>query len=162
MSARRPSLEELHTALSDLVKLYQFRSRDEKLYYGVTVAQAYCMRALWLHGPLTMGRLARELTLRVSTMTGVVDQLVETGFVRRSSDAEDRRRYRVRLTPLGRRTYERANAEFLERLGDVTEGLSARELRTVHRFLRDVAAMIVGWRDVRSPSARAQGGAADA
>lgn len=69
-------LEHLHTAISDLAKLYVFRSRDDSPYFGVTVARAYTLRALCLLGETTMTDLAREVTVPVGTMTGVVDELV--------------------------------------------------------------------------------------
>ena len=141
-------LEDLHSALSDLVKLYQFRSRDERLYYGVTVGQAYCMRALWLGDELAMTDLARSVTVSLSTMTGIVDQLVELGLATRSVDQLDRRSYRVRLTRRGRSLYERSNREFIERLGVVAEKFSARELETVRAFLLELASMVASWRSI--------------
>lgn len=145
---RIDDLERLHSAISDLVKLYQFRNRDEKLYSGVTVAQAYCLRALWLRGPLSMGELAREVTVPVSTMTGVVDQLVARRLVIRRTAPEDRRSLRVELSASGRRLYDRSNAEFRQRLVEVAARYDDGELAVVREFLSDFTTMIRDWRGI--------------
>ena len=144
----RARLETLHAALNDVVKLYQFRSRDQKLYSGVTVAQAYCLRALWNGGELSMGELARRVTVSVSTMTGVVDQLEAKRLVLRRADVGDRRSVRVRLSAAGRRVYGAALEEFHERLGRVANGYTSGELEVIQRFLREFAGMIAEWRSI--------------
>ena len=75
---------DLEPAMANLVKRYQFRDRNETVAYGLSVSQAYSLRALHQNGPLTMGELATELHLTVSTLTRVVDQLVEKQLVDRS------------------------------------------------------------------------------
>ena len=55
----------------------------------------------------SMGGLARHLMLAVSSLTGVIDKLVAKGLVARARSEEDRRTVWVRLTPPGRRRYER-------------------------------------------------------
>jgi DNA-binding MarR family transcriptional regulator len=153
MAPQNPSsaeLEMLHTALSELVKLYQFRNRDEKLYYGVTVAQAYCLRSLWLSGPLSMRDLARAVTVSLSTLTGVVDQLEELGYVRRGVAPADRRSFLVELTPAGRALYEQSNDEFKKRLRKVARKYGSRDLATVRAFLADFGEMVSQWREIPS------------
>jgi len=150
MSATSNELEELHTALSDLVKLYQFRNRDEKLYYGVTVAQAYCLRALWQSGPLSMRELASAITVSVSTLTGVVDQLEALGFVKRLVAPGDRRSFQVELTSTGRQLYEKSNDEFRKRLRRVARRYTSEQLATVRAFLADFSGMVKEWREIPS------------
>lgn len=61
--------------------------------------------ALWVLGPsspaIPMGALATRLRCEPSTATFLVDKLVEKGLVQRGSDAKDRRRTTVALTPTG-------------------------------------------------------------
>ena len=139
-------LEALHSALSDFVKLYQFRNRDDRLPHGVTVAQAYGLRALWLGGALSMSELARALTVSVSTLTGVVDQLERKQLVQRVIDPQDRRSFRVELTVKGRKLYEESNDAFRSRLRKVARRYTAKELSTVRTFLGDIGEMVLEWR----------------
>ena len=53
-----------------------------------------------------MGELAALLEVRLSTMTGVIDQLEGKGLVERADHPEDRRSLQVRLTSDGRQHYQ--------------------------------------------------------
>jgi DNA-binding MarR family transcriptional regulator len=57
------------------------------------------MDILSTSGPLTAGRLAELTGLTTGAITGVVDRLERSGFVRRERDANDRRRVIVHLVP---------------------------------------------------------------
>ena len=63
-------VQELDRALTDLAKLYQFRSLDARSYAGLTVSQNYTLRDLYFNGPRTMSELAAQLGVPLSTMTG--------------------------------------------------------------------------------------------
>ena len=49
-----------------------------------------------------MGELAVDLDVRLSTMTGVVDQLEEKGWAEHVDGPADRRNLQVKLTAKGR------------------------------------------------------------
>src|SRR5580704_7175786 len=102
--------------LNDLAKLYQFRGLNDPLYDGLTVSQSYVLRRLYFQGPCTMGELAAHLDVRLSTMTGVIDQLEEKGLVERVYHPEDRRSLQVALTANGHTLYRGAHEAFLSHL----------------------------------------------
>ncbi|MFN3885298.1 MAG: MarR family winged helix-turn-helix transcriptional regulator, partial [Rhodocyclaceae bacterium] len=56
---------------------------------------------------LQMKELSRRLMVTGGNVTGVTDQLVREGLVERLSVPDDRRAYRVRLTPAGREAFAR-------------------------------------------------------
>jgi DNA-binding MarR family transcriptional regulator len=84
---------------------------------------------------LRMGELSRRLMVTGGNVTGITDQLVKEGLVTREAPADDRRAFVVRLTPTGRKAFQRM-AELHEvwvvRLFD---GLSAAERRQLHALL---------------------------
>ncbi|MHC4515575.1 MAG: MarR family winged helix-turn-helix transcriptional regulator [Planctomycetota bacterium] len=92
---------QLYEVFVELVRRYQFRDRDSIGCHGISVSQCYSLDALWRSGPLTMGELAAELALEISTMTRIVDHLVEAGLADRQEDAADRRVRRVGITRKG-------------------------------------------------------------
>ncbi len=138
---------DLDHALTDLAKLYQFRSLEERLYGGLTVSQSYAMRSLYFRGPQPMGALAAELGVRLSTMTGVVDQIERKGLVERVDHPEDRRSLQVRLTPAGRKRYRSAHEAFLSHLAPLVEGRPPAECEKILSFLAEVTRTIRRWRE---------------
>ena len=69
---------------------------------------------VWLlhqKGPSTQRELAEGLGVSARNVTGLVDALVETGFVKRNPHPTDRRATLVTLTPRGRRTAENMAAD---------------------------------------------------
>ncbi len=137
----------LDSALTDLAKLYQFRSLDEPLYGGLTVSQSYTLRQLYFHGPATMGALAAALGVQLSTMTGVVDQVERRELVKRVDHPRDRRSVQVQLTPAGRRFYRLSHQAFLGHLAPLVAARSAPELERILGFLGEVTQAIRGWRE---------------
>ena len=67
--------------------------------------EANVIFSLGERGASIMRELARNLRLHVSTMTGIVDKLIEKDFVSRERSDEDRRIVRVSLTEKGQRAY---------------------------------------------------------
>lgn len=102
-----------HRALTDLVRVYQFRDRERICCYDVSVTQCYALEALVLRGPLTLNALASELYLDKSTASRVVDGLEAKGYARRRPNPESRRSLLLAATPAGRRLHARIEAELL-------------------------------------------------
>ena len=93
---------ELHRAMSDLIRVYQFRDRKRICYHDVSVTQCYALSALVTHGSPTLNQLADELYLDKSTACRVVDSLVRKGYAVRLPEPGDGRVVRVEPTPKGR------------------------------------------------------------
>jgi DNA-binding MarR family transcriptional regulator len=142
----RSDLLLLDERLNALAKLYQFRSLDDPLYRGLTVSQSYVLRRLYFDGPRTMGALANDLDVRLSTMTGVIDQLEEKRLVERVDNPEDRRSLDVRITPSGRTRYRQAHEAFLSHLEPLMKGRPAAARRQILSFLADVIETVEAWR----------------
>lgn len=105
--------EALYDALSDLVRVYQFRDRDFICCHDISVTQCYALEALVRHGALSMNELAAELFLDKSTASRVVSTLERKEYVRRATDPEDSRAVRLTTTPSGRRLVERIRKELV-------------------------------------------------
>lgn len=67
---------------------------------GLNVTDLQCINLLTLDGPLTPGRLAQAMGITTGgAVTAVIDRLEKAGYVRRTRDADDRRRVIVELVP---------------------------------------------------------------
>ena len=146
MAAPRDLLE-LDELLNQLATLYQFRSPDVRGYGALTVSQAYCLRILYFKGARTMGELAGELDVRLSTMTGIVDQLEGKRLVDRLDHPEDRRSLRVALSDQGRALYHAAHEAFLSHLAPLIDRRTPAARRQILDFLSHAIEAIRGWRD---------------
>lgn len=62
-------------------------------------------------------------------ITGLIDRMEADGLVKRSPHPEDRRSFVVRLTPAGRRLFERMAAEHGRWVREGFDGLSAEKLK---------------------------------
>jgi len=67
----------------------------------LTVHDCKCLNLLKTKGPSIMREIAEYMGMAVSTMTGVVDRMVQKGLVQRERPEEDRRIVKVQLTELG-------------------------------------------------------------
>ncbi len=113
---------ELYDALSELVRIYQFRDRDRICCYELTLSQANALDAIARHGPLSMNDLSGRMLLDKSTTSRVVDSLVRKGLVVREPDPDDRRALRLECTKEGLSTHRSITRDIVEResgvLGD--------------------------------------------
>ncbi|MEV2221780.1 MarR family transcriptional regulator [Nocardia vinacea] len=91
-------------------------------------------------GPQSPTTLARRMSIRAATMTGVLTRLENSGWVTRIRDIIDRRSVQIQSTGFERLTdvYHDANL----RLDDIASGLSQREGAVIMNYLRQVTAAV--------------------
>lgn len=130
----------IHQALSDLVRVYQFRDRDRICCHDVSVTQCYALEALVRLGPRTLNQLAGELYLDKSTASRVVTALERKRYVTRSAHPRDRRAVVLAPTAAGRRLHDLIRrellAESLELLRDFPPGVRQAAARLLARLTR--------------------------
>jgi DNA-binding MarR family transcriptional regulator len=97
----------------------------------VTMPQFKTLMVLYGMGEATMGDLAEALGTGVSTVTGIIDRLVEHGLVLRVEDPRDRRVVVGRPTEAGVTLVDRLIGAARERMGLVLNRLSSDEIRHV-------------------------------
>ena len=112
-----PDLEQdsadLYDALSNLVRVYQFRDRDRICCYDVSVTQCYALEGLVHLGGMTLNELAAHLFLDKSTASRVVDALERKGYVARTTHPRDRRSVLLEPTETGRALEGKIREEIL-------------------------------------------------
>lgn len=131
----------LYSALSRLVRSYQFRDRERICCHGISVTQCYALEWLREEGPMRLAALADRLMLDTSTTSRVVDSLVRKHLATRVEDPEDRRAVRLALTEPGKQLYERIRAELIEEERAVLTDLTAEERRGAIKLLERLSLM---------------------
>ncbi|MEJ8854978.1 MarR family transcriptional regulator [Variovorax robiniae] len=87
---------------------------------------------------LKMNELSRRMMVTGGNVTGITDQLVTEGLVERVDVANDRRAWRVRLTPRGRKLFNDMAQKHEAWIVDAFAGLNAKEISQLHKLLGKV------------------------
>ncbi len=128
----RPAVAELVPALLMLAKQMRAMQGIKLAATGLVAGQDQLLLAFDRDEPLAVSSLAEALSVRPSTVSKMVDRLVEKGLVGRSSDPSDSRKVCVRLTASGIAMQVRVqavlrdfDAELVRALGDDADGVVA-------------------------------------
>jgi DNA-binding MarR family transcriptional regulator len=109
---------------------------------GLTGRERLALDVLAEHSSLTMGELARHCGSTRSTMTSVVDRLVQRRCVERGSPEWDRRTVHVWITPLGRDFANEHRQIHLDETRELFNHLTDEEREVLVRgYRRAVAAL---------------------
>jgi DNA-binding MarR family transcriptional regulator len=87
---------------------------------------------------LKMNELSRRMMVTGGNITGITDQLVAEGLVARVDVEGDRRAWRVRLTPRGRRLFNDMAQQHEAWIVDAFAALNAKEIAQLHKLLGKV------------------------
>ena len=137
-----PYDESILRALRRIIRAVDLYSRQLSIRHSLTGPQLVCLRQLVQQGPMTPGRLAREVSLSPATISGILDRLERRGYVTRSRRPEDKRQVLVAITTRGReltgRTPPPLHERFTRRLAELPESRQAE----IHRVLGEVVEMM--------------------
>lgn len=91
----------------------QSRSKQMEAAIGITGPQRLVLRIVDRFPALSAGELAHIVRLHPSTITGIVQRLVDKGLLGRTPDRADRRRIQLRVRP-GARPFTRRSPTTIE------------------------------------------------
>jgi len=106
---------------------------------GVTGPQRLVLRIVGQNPGISPGELARVLHVHPSSLTGVLQRLVETKLLHRERDPDDGRRSTLVLTPIGRQINSRRAGTVEAAVQRAMANHSQESLRTVEKVLRGLA-----------------------
>jgi MarR family 2-MHQ and catechol resistance regulon transcriptional repressor len=142
----RSDARSLSDALSELMRVVQFRDRDRACCYDVSVSQCYALKAVADAGPLTVNDLAAHLYLDKSTASRIANGLEAKGYVTRQRAAEDRRVILLRATDRGEALCQAIEddlvSEYLELLGTLSPEARKGITRLVELLAQSFAARV--------------------
>lgn len=135
LSDRSLELERTAAAYDRLVDLLATARTPELLESTLTMAQLKVLMLLSVVGEQRMSDLAGQLGVSLSTTSGLVERLVDAGFVQRREDAADRRQVLISPTPTGTAFMDRFQELGAGQLRELMARLSADELTLVRRAI---------------------------
>lgn len=140
----RARIERVVTTYETLIHRVASAHAPEFLGVGVTMSQAKVLYLVQAEPGLRMSELSARLGTSLSTVSGVVDRLVDQGLVNRTDDPADRRQVVLRITDAGATQLELFReltaGQFRALLAQVDEA----DLVVVERALHILAAAALG------------------
>lgn len=128
---RARTIDEILDLRRDLGRWMHRGLPHEWLDVEITMSQLKTLLVLYGMERASMGELADALGTGVSTVTGIVDRLVEHGLVVREEDPRDRRIVYGRPTAEGLALMDRLVIATRERLARLLTNLSDEDLATI-------------------------------
>jgi DNA-binding MarR family transcriptional regulator len=109
---------------------------------GVTAPQLAAVALLGLHGPMSLSELGERMHTGPSTLTGIVDRMEREELAVRERSSEDRRVWRVGLTPRGGALASRVGTTPGDVVREALGTLTASERRELGRLLAKLSAAV--------------------
>jgi len=126
-----------------------FLRESQRLFrpYGLTGAQYNVLNVLAPHADgISQRELGDELVVDRSNVTGLVDRMEKLRWVRRADHPDDRRIYRVSLTPVGRRLWETVHPRYLAVVAQITRDIAPGRIRDCLATLRRLEKASAQWK----------------
>jgi DNA-binding MarR family transcriptional regulator len=110
--------------------------------HALTPPQIHALLWVGHDGPLTLGELARRVSVTEKTITGIVDRLERDGHLARVRDEGDRRVIRVTHTPSGEALYRRIDRDIDDGVARLVGLLEPDDRAALARILDKLAARL--------------------
>ena len=106
--------------------------------FGLTPMQCLFMETLWEEDGLSVGEIGRRIALDTATLAGILDRMVNAGWVRRETDPDDGRVARVYLSEKALAAMDDLTSAIEKANNDLLTNFALEEKLLFKRFLRDV------------------------
>lgn len=130
--------------LPDLAKAFRTDEPQEALHMDISLPEICILEQLSSNEEPTMSELGRSISADLSTLTRMVDKLVEKEFVVRKSDPEDRRMVRVVITTGGRKIISRFEEQRRKKIESILRQMTSQERKDLLNIFETLVARIYG------------------
>ncbi|HYN48396.1 MAG TPA: MarR family transcriptional regulator [Candidatus Nanopelagicales bacterium] len=137
---RRARVERVVASYETLMHRVASTHAPEFLGVGVTMSQAKVLYLVQADPGLRMSELSARLGVSLSTVSGVVDRLVDQGLLNRRDDPADRRQVVLRITDAGTTQLELFRELNAGQFRDLLTRIDEADLEVVERALAILAA----------------------
>lgn len=101
--------------------------------HGIKNSHWYFLRILWQREGLTQRELSNETNLMESSTVIMLNQMEQSGLIRKKKDPDDKRKLRIFLTPKARRLEKRLLPIAIQLNEMAANGITRDELETFIR-----------------------------
>ena len=103
-------------------------AKEQCAKHGITATQLNALKLLQNIGELSLSELSQRMSATNSSITGIIDRMVAADLVAREQSAEDRRVWKIRMTPAGRALAKKVDVAPWELLQRALFALPPQEL----------------------------------
>jgi DNA-binding MarR family transcriptional regulator len=138
MSNRAQLIEELLYSFHTIRKITKAKSLHLGHQDHITHSQWFVLTMIEHFEKTNIKELAEALDMSSSAATQLVDVLVQSDFVLRREDPEDRRSVQLELSPKGKKHIETTKEQRLNEMADIFDGLTDSELKEFIRLHKKI------------------------
>jgi DNA-binding MarR family transcriptional regulator len=128
----------VHQLIDQIAKNNQVYEKACVDFFGVTSSQGGTILALPIDKNLKMNELSNSMGVDSSTMTRMIDQLVDKGLVARQTSEKDRRLVHIGLTDTGRKLHKELSGALQKFYQDSLEQIPESEREAIIKSLGTV------------------------
>lgn len=136
------AIEEVLVALRRVIRATDLHSRHLAKISGLTAPQLLLLKTIRNQGEVTIGALARQMSLSQATVTTILDRLEKRTLVYRERNAEDKRKVHAHLTEEGHEVLRHAPTALQEHFIRQFQDLHQWEQTMIISALQRVAGMM--------------------
>jgi len=131
-------IERVERCIPEMIKSIHISLPREVMGLKLTVSQALTLVSLGYKKSCRMSELAESVGMNMSSMTGIVDGLIETEVVERMRSKKDRRVVMVQMTPKGKKIVNKIRKYREKEVRDIVEYLDEKEREEIIRGFEKV------------------------
>jgi len=94
----KPLADDVLSSIRQIIQSVDLHSRDLVKKFGLTIPQLVTLQTVSKEKSLTVGQIARNISLSQATVTGILERLYKRGLILRNRSEVDRRRVLIKPT----------------------------------------------------------------
>lgn len=136
------ALDDVLVALRRVIRATDLHSKHLAKTTGLTAPQILLLQSVRNKGEVTIGQLAKDISLSQATVTTILDRLEKRGYVYRQRSERDKRKVHAFLTEQGKEVLENAPTPLQEQFTQRFAKLESWEQAMILASLQRVASMM--------------------
>jgi DNA-binding MarR family transcriptional regulator len=136
------TIEQVLISLRRLIRATDLHSKQLVKTVGLTAPQLLLLQAISAKGQVTIGEIARDISLSQATVTNILDRLEKRGMIYRERSNHDKRKVHAHLTDKGAAILKDAPTPLQEHFVKQFRNLHDWEQNTILSSLQRIAQMM--------------------
>lgn len=133
---------EIIATIRKIIRAVDVHSKKLRISAGITGPQLIILKEIRQHDRITTTELAEKISLSQSTVTSILDRLVERGLVSRNRDEIDKRKWFLEISNDGKAIVDNSPSAVQQDFVDSFLKLPEKEQKSMLDTLQNIAVMM--------------------